>query len=68
MRRSLKVSAALSGDTEAMRTLAVIFLLALGAIAGSAYTDAVLTGAQANGPLSEFPIMQGQSHAPLGFR
>jgi hypothetical protein len=68
MRRSLKVSTVFPGDTEAMRTLAVIFLLALGAIAGSAYTDTVLTGAQANGQLSEFPIMQGPSHAPLGFR
>jgi hypothetical protein len=49
-----------------MKTLAVIFVLAIGAIATSFYTDELFTSAQANGPV-ELPIMQGQSHAPIGF-
>jgi hypothetical protein len=51
-----------------MKTLAVIFLLALGAVAGSIYTDILFTRAQADGSASELPIMQGQSHAPAGWR
>jgi hypothetical protein len=51
-----------------MKTLAAIFVLALGAIAGSIYTDELLTGAQAQAGASELPMMMGQSHAPLGFR
>jgi len=50
-----------------MKTLAVIFFLALGAVAGSIYTDGLFTSAQADAS-GELPMMMGQSHAPLGFR
>ena len=50
-----------------MKTLAVIFVLALGAIAASVYTDELLTSAQARAG-GELPMMTGQSHAPLGLR
>jgi hypothetical protein len=50
-----------------MKTLAVIFLLALGAVAGSIYTDILFTSAQANGPASDLPMMHGQSLTPLGW-
>jgi hypothetical protein len=51
-----------------MKTLAVIFLLALSAIAGSIYTDSLFTGAQANASTTELPMMMGQSHVPFGMR
>jgi hypothetical protein len=49
-----------------MKTLAVIFLLALGAVAGSVYTDLLFTSAQAVGS-GELPIMQGQSLDPVAW-
>lgn len=51
-----------------MKTLAVILVLALGAIAGSVYTDELLTSAQLQAGAGELPMMVGQSHAPLGLR
>jgi hypothetical protein len=51
-----------------MKTLAVIFCLALGAVAGSVYTDILFTGAQADGSADDLPVMQGQSHAMTGWR
>lgn len=51
-----------------MKTLAVIFVLALAAIAGSVYTDELWTSAQAQAGPGELPMMMGQSHAPLGIR
>lgn len=50
-----------------MRTLAVIFVLAIGAIATSVYTDTLFTGEQTATPI-ELPTIQGESRAPLGFR
>lgn len=50
-----------------MKTIAVIFLLALGAVAGAIYTDALFTSAQADGSAGDLPVMQGQSHTPLGW-
>ncbi|UZE46876.1 hypothetical protein [Rhodopseudomonas sp. P2A-2r] len=51
-----------------MKTLAVVFVLALAAIAGSVYTDELWTNAQAQVGAGELPVMMGQSHAPLGIR
>ncbi|HEY8336495.1 MAG TPA: hypothetical protein VIQ05_22110 [Tardiphaga sp.] len=68
MRDAAAISAPFAGDKAIMKTLAVILVLALGAIAGSIYTDELLTSAQAQAGASELPMMIGQSHAPLGFR
>jgi hypothetical protein len=65
--RADKFSALLSGHTDSMKTLAVIFLLALGAVAGAIYTDALFTSAQADGSAGDLPIMQGQSRNPPGW-
>ena len=51
-----------------MKTLAVIFLLALGAVAGSVYTDILFTSAQADGDAGDLPMMHGQSLSPLSLR
>jgi hypothetical protein len=61
------VSALLSGEIDAMKTLAVIFLLALGAVAGSIYTDVLFTSEQVDGSANDLPIMQGESHASLAW-
>jgi hypothetical protein len=60
------ISALFSGDKAVMKTLAVIFVLALAAIAGSVYTDELWTNAQAQAGPGELPMLMGQSHAPLG--
>ena len=51
-----------------MKTLAVIFLLALSAVAGSVYTDLLFTSAQADVDAGDLPMMHGQSLAPLAWR
>lgn len=44
MRRALTFSATIENDHGAMKTLAVISILALLTISGAAYTDQLLTG------------------------
>jgi hypothetical protein len=65
--RTDRVSALFASDTSTMKTLAVIFLLALGAVAGSIYTDMLFTSAQADGS-GELPMMHGQSLDPVSWR
>jgi hypothetical protein len=45
-RRTLTFLAAIETDTRAMKTLAVISILALLTISGAAYTDQLFTGDQ----------------------
>jgi hypothetical protein len=47
MRQALTFLAAIENDGVAMKTLAVISILALLTISGAAYTDQILTGSQA---------------------
>jgi hypothetical protein len=47
MRQALTFLAAIENDGVAMKTLAVISILALLTISGAAYTDQILTGNQA---------------------
>ena len=47
MRQALTFSATIQNDGVAMKTLAVISILALLTISGAAYTDQILTGEQA---------------------
>ena len=47
MRQVLTFFAAIENDGVAMKTLAVISILALLTISGAAYTDQILTGDQA---------------------
>ena len=44
MRQALTYSATIETDHDAMKTLAVISILALLTISGAAYTDQLLTG------------------------
>ena len=46
MRQALTFLATIENDGDAMKTLAVISILALLTISGAAYTDQILTGDQ----------------------
>jgi hypothetical protein len=46
MRQALQFLATIENDHDAMKTLAVISILALLTISGAAYTDRLLTGGQ----------------------
>ncbi|QWG14797.1 hypothetical protein KMZ29_09135 [Bradyrhizobium sediminis] len=46
MRQALTFSATIENDDGAMKTLAVISILALLTVSGAAYTDQLLTGDQ----------------------
>ena len=56
----MAISALIAGDKATMKTLAVIFVLALAAIAGSVYTDELWTSAQAQAGPGELPMMMGR--------
>jgi hypothetical protein len=66
--RADSVSALLRRETTSMKTMAVIFLLALAAVAGSIYTDMLFTSAQAVGTPADLPMMHGQSITSDGWR